>query len=129
VQAVAAIERALGVTVDYVKQRHVFGKPLLDLQNTRFKLAEAKTQAHVARVFLDSCIERLMRGELDTVTASMAKWWTTDLQCQCRRVSPAARRLRLHARVPDRPDVRRRQVQRIYGGANEIMKEIIARSL
>jgi acyl-CoA dehydrogenase len=77
VQAVAAIERALGVTVDYVKQRHVFGKPLLDLQNTRFKLAEAKTQAHVARVFLDSCIERLMRGELDTVTASMAKWWTT----------------------------------------------------
>jgi acyl-CoA dehydrogenase len=130
VQAVAAIERALGLTVDYTKQRQVFGKPLLDLQNTRFKLAEAKTQAHVARVFLDSCIERLLRGELDTVTASMAKWWTTDLQCQV-----IDECLQLHGgygymlEYPIAQMYADARVQRIYGGANEIMKEIIARSL
>ena len=130
VQAVAAIERALGVTVDYVKQRHGFGKPLLDLQNTRFKLAEAKTQAHVARVFLDSCIERLLRGELDTVTASMAKWWTTDLQCQviddCLQLHGGYGYMLEYPIAQMYADAR---VQRIYGGANEIMKEIIARSL
>ena len=130
VQAVAAIERALGVTVDYVKQRHVFGKPLLELQNTRFKLAEAKTQAHVARVFLVSCIERLMRGELDTVTASMAKWWTTDLQCQviddCLQLHGGYGYMLEYPIAQMYADAR---VQRIYGGANEIMKEIIARSL
>jgi acyl-CoA dehydrogenase len=130
VQAVAAIERALGVTVDYTKQRKVFGKPLLELQNTRFKLAEAKTMAHVARVFLDSCIERLLRGELDTVTASMAKWWTTDLQCQV-----IDECLQLHGgygymlEYPIAQMYADARVQRIYGGANEIMKEIIARSL
>jgi len=130
VQAVSAIERALGVTVDYTKQRKVFGKPLLDLQNTRFKLAEAKTMAHVARVFLDSCIERLLRGELDTVTASMAKWWTTDLQCQV-----IDECLQLHGgygymlEYPIAQMYADARVQRIYGGANEIMKEIIARSL
>ena len=130
VQAVAAIERALGVTVDYTKQRRVFGKPLLELQNTRFKLAEAKTLAHVARVFLDSCIERLLRGELDTVTASMAKWWTTDLQC---RVIDEC--LQLHGgygymlEYPIAQLYADARVQRIYGGANEVMKEIIARSL
>jgi acyl-CoA dehydrogenase len=130
VQAVSAIERALGLTVDYTKQRKVFGKPLLELQNTRFKLAEAKTQAHVARVFLDSCIERLLRGELDTVTASMAKWWTTDLQCQV-----IDECLQLHGgygymlEYPIAQMYADARVQRIYGGANEIMKEIIARSL
>jgi alkylation response protein AidB-like acyl-CoA dehydrogenase len=64
------------------------------MQNTRFKLAEAKTIAHVARVFIDSCIQRLIAGTLDTVTAAMAKWWTTQM-------------LRLHARLSDLPDVRR----------------------
>jgi acyl-CoA dehydrogenase len=130
VQAVSAIERALGVTVDYTKQRKVFGKPLLDLQNTRFKLAEAKTMAHVARVFLDSCIERLLRGELDTVTASMAKWWTTDLQCQvideCLQLHGGYGYMMEYPIAQMYADAR---VQRIYGGANEIMKEIIARSL
>jgi acyl-CoA dehydrogenase len=130
VQAVSAIERALGVTVDYTKQRKVFGKPLLELQNTRFKLAEAKTMAHVARVFLDSCIERLLRGELDTVTASMAKWWTTDLQCQvideCLQLHGGYGYMMEYPIAQMYADAR---VQRIYGGANEIMKEIIARSL
>ncbi len=69
VSAVAALERAVDTTVQYTKERQVFGRPLFDMQNTRFRLAEAKTVAHVTRVFLDSCIERL-----DAVTASMAKW-------------------------------------------------------
>jgi len=130
VQAVAAIERAVGLTVDYTKQRKVFGKPLFDMQNTRFTLAEARTMAHVARVFLDSCIERLIRGELDTVTASMAKWWTTDLQCQvideCVQLHGGYGYMLEYPITQMYADAR---VQRIYGGANEIMKEIIARSL
>jgi acyl-CoA dehydrogenase len=100
------------------------------MQNTRFKLAEAKTIAHMARVFIDSCIQRLIAGTLDTVTAAMAKWWTTQMQCdvvdEC---------LQLHGGygyMLDYPicqmyaDAR---VQKIYGGANEIMKEVMARSL
>jgi acyl-CoA dehydrogenase len=130
VSAVASIERALELTVEYVKERQVFGKPLFELQNTRFKLAETKTIAHVARVFLDSCVERLMRGELDTETASMAKWWTTDMQCQV--VDECVQLFGGYGYMLEYPiahmyaDAR---VQRIYAGANEIMKEIIARSL
>jgi acyl-CoA dehydrogenase len=130
VSAVASIERALELTVEYTRERHVFGKPLFELQNTRFKLAETKTIAHVARVFLDRCVERLMRGELDTATASMAKWWTTDMQCQV--VDECVQLFGGYGYVLEYPiahmyaDAR---VQRIYAGANEIMKEIIARSL
>jgi long-chain-acyl-CoA dehydrogenase len=130
VQAVAAIERAVAVTVDYTKQRKAFGKSLFELQNTRFKLAEAETIAHVARVFLDSCIERLMRGELDTVAASMAKWWTTDMQCrvidECLQLHGGYGYMLEYPIAQMWADAR---VQPIYGGANEIMKEIIARSL
>jgi len=130
VQAVAAIERAVAVTVDYTKQRKAFGKSLFELQNTRFKLAEAETVAHVARVFLDSCIERLMRGELDTVAASMAKWWATDMQCkvidECLQLHGGYGYMLEYPIAQMWADAR---VQPIYGGANEIMKEIIARSL
>ncbi len=130
VSAVAAIERAVEITAQYAKERKLFGRALLALQNTRFKLAEAKTIAHVARVFIDSCIERLIAGELDAVTASMAKWWTTQMQCEI-----IDECLQLHGGygyMPEYPicemyaDAR---VQKIYGGANEVMKEIIARSL
>ena len=130
VTAVAAIERALEVTTAYAKERTVFGKALLKLQNTRFKLAEAKTVAHVARVFVDSCIQRLIAGELDAVTASMAKWWTTEMQCQV-----VDECLQLHGgygymlEYPICQMYADSRVQKIYGGANEIMKEIIARSL
>jgi len=75
-------ERAVRITTDYARERKAFGTTLLEMQNTRFKLAEAKTIAHVGRVFIDSCIERYMAGTLDTATASMAKWWTTDMQQQ-----------------------------------------------
>src|SRR5947199_2794836 len=82
VVAVATAEQAVAITTDYVKQRTAFGKPLMELQNTRFKLAECKTAAHVGRVFVDHCIERFIAGELDGTTAAMAQYWLSD--CQCR---------------------------------------------
>jgi len=130
IQAVAAIERALKLTIDYTKQRKAFGKTIMDFQTTSFKLAECKTEANVARVFVDHCIERHVRGELDSATASMAKYWLTDLQCkiidEC---------LQLHGGLgfmleyPIGQMYRDARVQRIYGGANEVMKLLIARSL
>ncbi len=128
--AVAAIERAVELTTEYTRSREAFGQRILDFQNTRFTLAECKTEAHIARVFLDSCIERHLHGELDNVTASMAKWWTTQKQCE---IVDAC--LQLHGGngyMLDYPiahmyaDAR---VQKIYGGSNEIMKELIGRSL
>ena len=74
------MERAYDLTVEYVRERKVFGKPIVDFQNTRFTLAEVKTSVHVARVFVDDCIVKLRAGKLDTVTASMAKYWVTDMQ-------------------------------------------------
>ena len=80
VHAQAMIERALALTIDYVKQRKAFGKAIIEFQNTQFVLAECKTEATIARVFHDHCVERYLDGELDTATASMAKYWLTDLQ-------------------------------------------------
>ena len=109
VNAVAMMERALALTIDYVKQRDAFGKKIIDFQNTQFVLAECKSEATVARVFLDHCIERHVKGELDTVTASMAKYWHHGPRRQDRRPLPAiVRRLRLHGRIPDLAHVSRR---------------------
>ena len=77
--AVAMMERALALTIDYVKQRKAFGKKIIEFQNTQFELAECKTEATIAKVFCDHCIERSLKGELDTATASMAKYWATDV--------------------------------------------------
>ena len=128
--AIAMIERALAVTIDYVKERKAFGKAILDFQNTQFKLAEMKTEATVGRVFYNNCVERHVNGGLDPVTASMAKYWLSDLQGkivdQC---------LQLHGgygymnEYPIARMYRDARVQRIYGGTNEIMKLLIARSL
>jgi acyl-CoA dehydrogenase len=130
VQGVAMIERALGVTIDYVKQRKTFGRPILDNQAVQFKLAECKTEATVAKVFLNHCVELHLQGKLDAATASMAKYWITDLQCkiidEC---------LQLHGgygymdEYPIARMFKDARVQRIYGGANEIMKILIARTL
>jgi acyl-CoA dehydrogenase len=128
--AVAAMERAVQITTDYVKERRAFGKPLLEFQNTAFTLAERKTEALIARVFIDWCVERVLRGELDQVTASMAKYWATDKQCET-----ADECLQLHGGYGymREYEIARRfvdaRVQRIYGGTNEIMKVLIARSL
>jgi len=125
-----AMEYALKLTADYTRERKVFGKPLLELQNTRFKLAEVKTSVHVARVFIDDCIVKLRDGKLDTVTASMAKYWVTDMQNkvmdECLQLFGGYGYTREYPISRLYVDSR---VQRIYGGANEIMKEIIARSI
>ena len=127
---VAVMERAVRLTTDYARERHAFGKALIEMQNTRFKLAEAKTIAHIGRVFIDSCIVRYLAGTLDTATASMAKWWLTDMQCQvvdeCLQLHGGYGYMREYPIAQMYADSR---VQRIYGGSNEIMKEIIARTL
>ena len=130
VSAVASMERAVKITADYAKERTAFGKPLIEFQNTAFKLAERKTEAMIARVFVDWCVERLVAGDLDTVTASMAKWW-----CSQKQVETADECLQLHGGygyMQEYPISRMfidSRIQKIYGGTNEIMKVLIARSL
>ncbi|HLN09143.1 MAG TPA: acyl-CoA dehydrogenase family protein, partial [Xanthobacteraceae bacterium] len=130
VNAVAMIERALALTIDYVKQRQAFGKRIIDFQHTQFELAECKTEATIARVFLDHCIGRHLEHALDTTTASMAKYWLTDLQGKV-----VDRCLQLFGgygymdEYPISRMYRDARVQRIYAGTNEIMKVLIARSL
>ena len=130
IAAVAASEAAVRWTLDYVRERNAFGAPLAAKQHVRFALAEAHTEVTVGRAFLDHCIALHLERKLDTVTASMAKYWLTDLQ---NRVMDAC--LQLHGGygyMREYPIARAwadARVQRIYGGANEIMKEIIARRL
>lgn len=129
-QAMAMIERALSVTIDYVKERKAFGKRILDFQNTQFKLAECKTEATIAKVFCNHCTELLLADKLDAATASMAKYWLTDLQCKI-----VDECLQLHGgygymeEYPIAQMYQDARVQRIYGGTNEIMKILIARTL
>ena len=130
IYAMARIERALEVTLDYVKQRQAFGKCIAEFQNTQFELAECKTEATIARIFVNHCIERHLNNGLDTATASMAKYWLTDLQCNI-----IDRCLQLHGgygymnEFPIARMFRDARVERIYGGTNEIMKVLIARTL
>jgi acyl-CoA dehydrogenase len=128
--AVAMMERALRVTIDYVKERQAFGKKIIDFQNTQFVLAECKTEATIARVFHDHCVERHLSGELDTTTASMAKYRLTDLQCEI--VDRCLQLFGGYGYMDEYPIARMyrdARVQRIYAGTNEIMKVLIARSL
>jgi acyl-CoA dehydrogenase len=130
VSAVATTESAVAVTSRYVKERTAFGKPLMDLQNTRFQLAQCMTEARIGRVFLDHCIERFIAGDLDDATAAMAKYWLTDSEC---RVVDAC--VQLHGGygyMREYPIARMwadSRAHRIYAGTNEIMKELIAWSL
>jgi alkylation response protein AidB-like acyl-CoA dehydrogenase len=130
VSAATACESLVEMTLAHVKERTAFGRPIGTFQNTRFTLAEMATEAHIARVFIDDCLARHVRGDLDAKTASMAKWWTTELQNRI-----ADRSVQLHggygymaeypvarAFVNSRPGT-------IYGGTTEIQKEIIGRSL
>jgi alkylation response protein AidB-like acyl-CoA dehydrogenase len=130
VAAVAAIEEALALTVRYTKERTAFGKPVFNFQNTKFKLAEMATTAKVARVFLDDCIGKHIEGELDVQTASMAKWWTTQMQCdvadECLQLFGGYGYMQEYPISRMYTDSR---IQKIYGGTNEIMKEIISRFL
>jgi len=130
VHAMAMIERALRLTIDYVKERQAFGKKVIEFQNTQFVLAECKTEATLAKVFLDHCIGEHVAGKLDTVTASMAKYWITDTQGKI-----IDRCLQLFGgygymeEYPISRMYRDARVMRIYAGTNEIMKVLIARSL
>ena len=129
-QGVGMIERAIHETVEYVKGRKAFGKTIFDFQNTQFKLAEAKTEATVAKVFADHCTELLLKGELDAATASMSKYWISDLQCkiidECLQLHGGFGYMDEYPIAQMYADAR---VQRIYGGANEVMKMLIARTL
>lgn len=130
VGAVAVTEQAVAITTKYAKERRAFGKTLLEFQNTRFKLAECKTEAHIGRVFLDNCIMRLMAGQLDTPTAAMAKYWLTDRQCAI--VDDCLQLFGGYGYMMEYPIARMwadSRVQRIYAGTNEIMKELVARAL
>ena len=130
ISAVAASEAAIGWTVDYVKERKVFGQPIASFQNTRYTLAELQTEVQVARVFVDKCTEMLLQDKLDTATASMAKYWCSDLQCKV--MDECVQLFGGYGYMWEYPITRAyadARVQRIYGGTNEIMKEVITRSM
>ncbi|ATE56608.1 acyl-CoA dehydrogenase family protein [Actinosynnema pretiosum] len=130
VSSVAGIEAALELTLDYVKQRSAFGRELIKFQNTRFTLAECATEARVSRAFVDECVGLHLRGELDVPTAAMAKWWSTERLCRV--VDECVQLFGGYGYMTEYPIARAwadARVQKIYGGTNEIMKEIIARSL
>ncbi len=130
VSSVAGMEGALAATLAYVRERQVFGQRLADLQNTKFKLAEIATQVKVARVFIDDCIHRLAAGTLDTATASMAKMWCSETQArvvdECLQLFGGYGYTTEYMISRMYTDAR---IQRIYGGTNEIMKEVISRAL
>ncbi len=130
VQACVAMEKAVQVTADYVKERTAFGKRILDFQNTQFKLAECKTEATIARVFTDDCAVKLLDGKLDATTAAMAKWWTTQKQCEI--VDTCLQFFGGYGYMMEYPIAQMYadgRIQKIYGGTNEIMKLLIARTL
>ena len=130
VTALGAMDLIVDETVNYTKNRKLFGGRLFDLQNTRLKLAEAKTKTEVLRSFISDCLERIDSGTLDPSTASMAKWWGSQMQTEV-----ADECLQLfggYGYMAEYPIARAfadARVQKIYGGANEVMKELIARSL
>ncbi|UVE16032.1 acyl-CoA dehydrogenase family protein [Pseudomonas sp. LS44] len=129
VGSAASIERAVRLTLEYTRERKAFGKPLLDMQNTRFKLAECDTQATLARVFIDNCIQRMLDGSMDPVTASKAKLWMTETQGKV--IDECLQLFGGYGYMMEYPIARMyadARVQRIYAGTSEIMKEIIARS-
>lgn len=130
VAAAAAIERAVELTVEYTQQRKAFGQAIADFQNTRFKLAECATMAHVVRSFVNDCIQRLLDGTLDHEAAYMAKWWCSEQQCrvmdECLQLFGGYGYMQEYPIARMYTDAR---IQKIYGGTNEIMKDLIARRL
>lgn len=128
--AVGAMEGAVDRTIKYCKERQAFGKSILKFQNTKFKLAECKTKTTVSRAFLDNCIEEHLRGELTIDKAAMCKYWLTDTQGEvldeCLQLHGGYGFMQEYDIAEMWTDAR---VQRIYGGTNEIMKELISRSL
>jgi acyl-CoA dehydrogenase len=130
VPAAAVIERALELTVDYTRNRKAFGQTVFDFQNTRFKLAECATLAHVVRSFVNDCVQRLLDGTLDAEAAYMAKWWCTEQQGKV--TDECLQLFGGYGYMAEYPIARLyadARIQRIYGGTTEIMKDLIARRL
>jgi len=130
ITAVASAQAAIDWTVAYVKERKVFGQAVSSFQNTRFKLAEMQTEVQIAQVFVDKCTELVLTDKLDTATASMAKYWCSDLQCKV--MDECVQLFGGYGYMWEYPITRAyadARVQRIYGGTNEIMKEVITRSM
>lgn len=130
ISSVAGMEAAVAETLRYTKERTAFGREIFNFQNTRFTMAECATEATVCRAFLDQCIESHLRGELDVPTAAMAKWWCSDRAYrvidECVQLHGGYGYMNEYPIARAWTDVR---VQRIFGGTNEIMKEIISRTL
>ncbi len=130
VGGVATLQRAIDETLAYVRQRQLFGQPLLAMQNTRFKLAECQTKATIAKSFVDDLVGRALRNELDLATAAMAKLWVTEAVGQV--VDECVQLHGGYGYMTEYPIARMyadARVGRIYGGSNEVMKELIARSM
>lgn len=130
VGAVATSERAVAITTKYAKERKAFGQTLIEFQNARFKLAQCKTEAQIGRVFVDNCVQRMIAGQLDPVTAAMAKYWLTE--SQCRIVDECVQLHGGYGYMTEYPIARMwmdSRVQRIYAGTNEILEELIGWSL
>jgi acyl-CoA dehydrogenase len=130
VPAAAVIERAVELTVEYTKERKAFGKAIADFQNTQFKLAECATLAHIVRSFVNDCVQRLLDGKLDPEAAYMAKWWCTEQQCKV--TDECLQLFGGYGYMDEYPIARLyadSRIQKIYGGTNEIMKDLIARKV
>jgi alkylation response protein AidB-like acyl-CoA dehydrogenase len=128
--AVAASEAVLDLCLDYAKSREAFGKPIGSFQHNRFLLAEMATEVHIARVFLNDCVMKLNAGQVDTSLASMAKWWTTELQTKV--VDRGVQLFGGYGYMTEYPIAKAfvdSRIQTIYGGTTEIQKEIIGRML
>jgi len=128
--SVAIMEAALAWTIDYTRERRAFGKAIAEFQNTRFKLAEVKTEVTVARVFLNHCLELFLAGELDAVMAAMSKWWLSELDNKV--LDTCLQMFGGYGYMLEYPIARAyadARVHRIYAGTTEIMKELVARSL
>ena len=130
IQAISCCEAALEWTIEYTRSRKAFGKSIIDFQNSRFKLAEVKSEVQVGRVFLDRCLELVFNDELDATTAAMVKLWTSELQGRV--IDTLLQMFGGYGFMWEYPITRAyadARVQRIYAGTNEIMKELIARTL
>jgi alkylation response protein AidB-like acyl-CoA dehydrogenase len=128
--AVAACEHVLDLCLDYAKEREAFGRPIGKFQHNRFLLAEMATEVHIARVFLNDCVTKLNAGQVDTALASMAKWWTTELQTKL--VDRGVQLFGGYGYMNEYPIAKAfvdSRIQTIYGGTTEIQKEIIGRML
>jgi len=130
VNCAAVMEHAFIVTRDYAQDRKIFDKKLMDLQHTRFELAEIKTVATIARVFADFAVERMLEGNMDTSLASMSKWWISERQCEI--VHRCLQLFGGHGYILDYPIARMyvdARIEMIYGGTNEVLKDLIGRAL